>query len=161
MLRVTDLSDAHAARLQHCAPLFRHFGARRRFHGPITTVSCFEDNVLVREALEDAGTGTVLVVDGGGSRRCALLGDRLAGIAADRGVAGVIVHGCVRDTEELAALDVGVLALAAHPRRSVKRGLGRRDVPVAFADVLWTPGHHAYADPDGVVLSPVALDGDA
>lgn len=158
MFHVTDLSDAHGDELQHCAPVFTHFGGRRRFHGPMATVVCFEDNVLVREALEQVPSGTVVVVDGGGSLRCALLGDRLAAVAADRGLAGIIVHGCVRDTEELAAIDVGVLALAPHPRRSVKRGLGARDVPVTFADVRWMPGHHVYVDPDGAVVSSRALD---
>lgn len=158
MFHVTDLSDVHADDLQHATPIFRAFGARTRFHGPIATVSCFEDNVLVRRALEEEPSGTVVVVDGGGSRRCALLGDKLAGIAADRGIAGVIVHGCVRDTEQLADIDVGVLALAPHPRRSVKRGRGHRAGAVTFADVLWTPGHHVYADPDGVVVSAQPLD---
>lgn len=153
----TDLSDAHADAIAHCRPIFTNFGGRTHFSGPIATVACVEDNVLYEQALGDVAAGTVVVVDGGGSLSCALMGDRLAGLAVDRGVPGVIINGCVRDTEQLAALDVAVLALAAHPRRSVKRGRGARDVPVAFADVLWVPGHVVYGDPDGVILSPEPL----
>lgn len=98
------------------------------------------------------------MVDGSGSRRCALLGDRLASIAASRGLTGIIINGCVRDSRDLAKINVGVLALATHPRRSNKEGRGRRDVLVEFGGVRWTPGHHVYADEDGVVLSVANLD---
>ena len=158
MQPTTDLSDAHADGVAHCRPIFTNFGGRSDFSGAIATVSCFEDNVLYERALSDVAAGTVIVVDGGGSLACALMGDRLGGIAVDRGVPGVIINGCVRDVDELAMLDVGILALAPHPRRSVKRGRGARDVPVAFADVLWVPGHTVYADHDGVILSPQPLD---
>jgi regulator of ribonuclease activity A len=153
MTATTDLSDAHGDRVAHCQPVFRNFGGRTHFDGPIATVSCVEDNVLFEQALGDVARGTVVVVDGGGSRQCALMGDRLAGIAVDRGLPGVIINGCVRDTEELAGFDVAILALAPHPRRSGKQGRGARDVPVSFAGVLWVPGHHAYGDPDGLILS--------
>lgn len=158
MQPTTDLSDAHADRLAHCRPIFTNFGGRTHFSGPIATVSCLEDNVLYEQALSGAPAGTVIVVDGGGSLRCALMGDRLGGIAVDRGLPGVIINGCVRDTEELAELDVGILALAPHPRRSTKTGRGARDVPVSFAGVLWQPGHIVYGDPDGVIVSPDPLD---
>jgi regulator of ribonuclease activity A len=158
MQPTTDLSDAHADRLAYCAPVFTNFGARTHFSGPIATVSCLEDNVLYEQALSDVPAGTVIVVDGGGSRRCALMGDRLGGIAVERRLPGVIINGCVRDTEELAGLDVAILALASHPRKSAKAGLGARDVPVSFAGVLWQPGHVVYGDPDGVIVSPEALD---
>ncbi len=157
MFATTDLSDARGDGVAYCRPIFRNFGARTRFSGPIATVSCFEDNVLYERTLTDVPRGTVIVVDGGGSLRCALMGDRLGGLAVDRGVPGVIINGCVRDADELAGLDVAVLALAAHPRRSTKTGLGARDVPVSFAGVLWTPGHYAYGDADGVILSPEPL----
>lgn len=154
---VTNLSDAHSDLLAHCAPIFRNFGGRMRFAGPIATVTCHEDNVLYEQALGDVPEGTVIVVDGGGSTACALMGDRLGGIAVERGLPGVIINGCVRDIDELAELDVAVLALAPHPRRSDKRGRGAREVPVSFAGVLWIPGHHVYGDPDGVILSPDPL----
>jgi regulator of ribonuclease activity A len=160
MTPTTDLSDSYPDEVAHCRPIFRNFGARTHFSGPITTVSCLEDNVLYEQALTDAVPGTIIVVDGGGSTRCALMGDRLGDIAVDRGLPAVIINGCVRDTEQLAALDVAVLALAPHPRRSAKRGRGVRGVPVSFADVLWLPGHHVYGDPDGVILSPRPLPGN-
>lgn len=156
MLPTTDLSDERGDDVAHCRPVFRNFGGRSHFSGPIATVSCLEDNVLYEQALNDVPEGTVIVVDGGGSLCCALMGDRLGGIAVDRGLPGVIINGCVRDTEELAALDVAVLALAPHPRRSAKTGRGARDVAVAFADVLWIPGHVAHGDADGVILTPTA-----
>jgi regulator of ribonuclease activity A len=116
-----------------------------------------ENNILVREALEDLAPGRVLVVDGGGSRRCALVGDRLAEIAALRGLAGIIVNGCIRDSREIANIDVGVLALASHPLRSRKEGEGERNVPVEFGGVTWTPDHYIYADEDGIVVSAERL----
>lgn len=158
MTPTTDLSDAHPD-VSHCRPSFTNFGGRAHFNGPVATVACLEDNVLYEQALSDVPEGTVIVVDGGGSLRCALMGDRLGGIAVERGLPGVIINGCVRDTAELAALDVAILALAPHPRRSDKQGRGERDVPVSFADVLWIPGHHVYGDPDGVILAPEPLVG--
>jgi regulator of ribonuclease activity A len=152
----TDLSDANDG-LAYPAPVLSSFGGMRAFRGPMATVRLYEDNVVFVQALESVLPGTVIVVDGGGSTRCALMGDRLAGIAAERGIPGVILNGCVRDTAELGAMPVGVLALAAHPKKSFKRGDGERDVPVAFAGAVWTPGHHVYVDADGVVLSPAAL----
>ena len=143
-----EVDDAEVA-----APIFRSFGARDAFGGPITTVKVFEDNVLVRKALEEAGAGRVLVVDGGGSRRCALVGDRLAALARDNGWAGVIVYGCIRDSAPIAAIDVGVHALGTHPKKSVKRGEGQRDIAVTFAGVTFAPGAFVYADADGVVVT--------
>jgi len=137
--------------------MFTPYGSAEAFSGKISTVKVHEDNVLVREALEDVPAGTVLVVDGGGSKRCALLGDRLAAIAATRNLAGIIINGCVRDSKELADIDVGILALATHPLKSNKKGEGERDVPVEFGGVTWTPGHHVYADEDGVLLAAEML----
>lgn len=133
--------------------MFGSYGSVEAFHGPISTVEVHEDNVLVREALEDLPPGSVLVVDGGGSKRCALLGDKLASIAASRGLAGIIINGCVRDSRELAGIGVGILALASRPMRSRKEGKGRKNVPVRFGGLAWTPGHYVYADADGVVLA--------
>lgn len=155
--KTADLCDQHSDRLRIAEPLLRHFGRRKTFSGEITTVDAFEDNSLVRQALEEAGRGRVLVVDGHGSLRCAMLGDLLAALAVTNGWAGVVVHGCVRDSADLAAIDVGVLALATHPLKSVKRGAGRRDVPVGFAGVTFTPGEVLYADEDGLVVSERAL----
>ena len=149
----TDICDEHLESVNVCEPVFASYRAVKSFSGPIATVRVHEDNVLVREALEKVPGGTVLVIDGGGSKRCALLGDRLASIAASRGLAGIIVNGCVRDSREISGIKVGVLALATHPLKGRKNGEGQRDVTVEFGGVTWTPGHHVYADEDGVVLA--------
>ena len=152
-IKTADLCDRYASRVEVCEPIFKGYGAVSAFAGPVSTVEVYEDNALVREALEDLAAGTVLVVDGGGSRRCALIGDKLASIAASRGLEGIIVNGCVRDSRELAGIEVGVLALATNPLRSNKDRTGRREVPVRFGGVTWTPGHYVYADEDGGVVA--------
>lgn len=148
-----DLCDEYSSEVRVCLQEFKSYGKKRRFAGPIATVSVFEDNVLVKEALETIPTGSILVVDGGASNRCALLGDRLGAIAVKRGLAGIIINGCVRDTAELADLDVGILALGSNPLRSIKEGKGKRDVIVRFGEVDWEPGNYVYADEDGVIVS--------
>jgi regulator of ribonuclease activity A len=161
-LATTDLCDANEARLDDgslriLSPLLRAWGRRLAFAGPAATVRCFEDNTLVRSRLETPGEGRVLVVDGGGSLRCALLGGNLAVLAERNGWAGVLVHGCVRDTAEIDACAIGVRALAAMPRRSRKLGGGIIDVAVDFGGVTIAPGHWIYADADGVLVSDVQL----
>ena len=150
----TDLSDDHPD-AQVCDPLFQAFGGRTAFSGPITTLKVFEDNAMVRAAVEQPGEGRVLVVDGGGSLRCALLGGNLAIAAAENGWAGVVVNGAVRDADEIDAQPIGVRALATHPRRSVK-GLhsGQAGLPVVFAGVVFREGEWLAADRDGVVVLP-------
>lgn len=156
-IATADLCDAHAD-LPVCAPVFHDFGGAVAFHGPIATLKVFEDNALVRATLEQAGQGRVLVVDGGGSLRCALVGGQLGALAAKNGWAGLVVHGCVRDRAELAAQAVGVKALAAHPRQSEK-GLhsGHAERVVEFAGVRFAPGAWLYADIDGIVVSEHAI----
>lgn len=156
-LAVADLSDAHPD-ATICAPLFRDFGGRRRFHGPIRTLKVFEDNALVRITLETPGDGAVLVVDGGGSLRCALVGGNLGALALTHGWAGIVVNGCVRDSAELASQAIGIKALASHPRKSDKGAHGGLiDRPVEFAGARFVPGHWLYADEDGILLAPQAL----
>ncbi|HRQ64308.1 MAG TPA: ribonuclease E activity regulator RraA [Xanthomonadaceae bacterium] len=157
MPAVADLSDAHPDCLIAAPGLF-DFGGRRSFHGPIRTLKVFEDNALVRAALEQPGAGAVLVVDGGGSLRCALVGGLLGEMAVKHGWAGLIVHGCVRDSVELAMLPLGVRALAACPRKSAKGTHGGQpDLPVEFLGIRWLPGAWAYADEDGILVSPQKL----
>jgi regulator of ribonuclease activity A len=136
-----------------CEPVFQAFGGARAFSGPIATLKVFEDNTMVREAVNEPGGGRVLVVDGGGSRRCSLFGGNLAVAAASNGWAGLVVDGCVRDVDELAAQPIGVRALAAFPRKS-ERGLhsGQAGVPVIFAGVVFREGEWLCADQDGVVV---------
>jgi regulator of ribonuclease activity A len=148
----TDLCDAHPE-AQVCDPVFRAFGGRVRFSGPITTLKVFEDNTLIKQAVESPGEGRVLVVDGGGSQRCGLVGGNLAVSAAQNGWAGIVVYGCIRDADELAEQPLGVRALAAYPRRS-ERGLhsGQTGRPVVFAGVVFREGEWLCADADGVIV---------
>jgi len=152
-LKTPDLSDAHPE-AQVADPVFVDCGGRVAFHGPIATLKVFEDNALVRTTLASPGEGRVLVVDGGGSKRCALVGGNLARLAVDQGWAGLLVNGCVRDSSELAAHAVGMKALGRHPRKSEK-GLhsGHAGRAVTFAGVTFRPGAWLYADADGIVVS--------
>lgn len=149
----TDISDAHPE-LPVCEPLFGDYGGKEKFFGPIRTLKIFEDNALVRSTLETPGKGAVLVVDGGGSIRCALVGGNLGLLAVKNGWAGIVVYGYVRDSEELSQQQVGIKALGAHPRKSEK-GLhsGHVDKVVNFAGVTFKPGAWLYADADGIVVS--------
>ncbi|MCK6551463.1 ribonuclease E activity regulator RraA [Myxococcota bacterium] len=152
-----DLCDQHQDELDVALPSLRDYGRVRAFHGPIATVKVFEDNALVRKRLEEPGAGRVLVVDGAGGLRTALVGDKLAQLGADNGWAGIIVHGCIRDSAAIAEIAIGVKALGTTPRKSDKRGTGVVDVPVTFAGVTFRPGEHVYADADGIVISKRAL----
>lgn len=153
----SDLCDQQADLLV-AEPIFSDFGGVNAFHGRIATLKVFEDNALVRTLLEEAGEGRVLVIDGGGSKRCALVGGNLATLAATNGWRGVIVNGCIRDVGELRATPLGVKALAPHPRKSEK-GLhtGHRDITVHFAGIWFKAGHWLYADDDGIVVSAHAV----
>ena len=151
-----DLIDAHGT-LQSCDTQLRSFGGSPRFHGVIRTVRCRDDNALVKRLLSAPGAGQVLVVDGGGSLHCALVGDLVAGSALANGWSGLVIHGAIRDTVAIARLGIGLRALGTNPRRSAKTGTGEVDVVVSFGGVLFTPGHHLYADEDGIVVSPAAL----
>jgi len=138
-------------------PVFRDFGAVRTFCGPVVTVKCFEDNSLVKAMVDSAGEGRVLVVDGGGSLRRALLGGNLGAAAARNGWAGVVIDGCVRDVAELATHQVGIRALASMPLPTEKRNEGQRDVAVQVQGVWVRPGDWLYADADGIVVSAKPL----
>lgn len=153
-----DLCDEFSDELSVAEPMFRHFGAKPSFGGPVFTLKLFEDNSLVREALQSPGDGRVLVVDGGGSMRCALVGDRLAQLAVENNWVGIIVYGCIRDSAVIAKMDIGIKALNTHPLKSIKRGLGDKDVEVQFAGVTINPGSYLYADADGVVVSGKPLE---
>jgi regulator of ribonuclease activity A len=158
----TDLCDDNPGlledgSLQVLPPVFRHFGKKTQFAGPAATLKVHEDNALVRATLETPGEGRVLVVDGGGSLRRALVGGQLGLLAQNNGWAGVLVDGCVRDSAELAQCDVGIMALATHPRRSARDGVGKRDVNVQIAGITVRPGDWIYADLDGVLVAQQAL----
>ncbi|WP_101676174.1 ribonuclease E activity regulator RraA [Alloalcanivorax mobilis] len=133
------------------------YGGRKAFGGEIVTVKCFEDNSRVKERLATDGTGKVLVVDGGGSLRNALIGDMIAESAVKNGWQGVIIHGACRDVDELAKLDVGVMTLGCVPIKSVRRGEGQLDVEIVFGGVVFRSGEYVYADNNGVITAPKAL----
>jgi len=147
-----DLCDRPAGDVAVAEPIFTSFGGNAAFEGPVETLQVHEDNVLVRAALEEPGRGRVLVVDGGGSMRCALLGDQIGALAVAGGWSGIVINGCVRDVRALADLAIGIKALAAHPRKSGKGGEGTRDIDVHFAGVTFTPGAYLVADDDGIVV---------
>lgn len=152
-----DLCDDFPELVRVCEPLFANYGGLNAFGGAIVTVKCHEDNSRVKELLATPGQGRVLVVDGGGSLRCALLGDLIGASAVKHGWAGVIVYGCVRDVDALAELDLGIQAIAAIPLKSVRKGVGEVDLPVTFAGVTFNPGEYVYADNNGVIVSAQKL----
>jgi regulator of ribonuclease activity A len=157
-----DICDANegklgTGKLAVLPPVFKSFGRRGRFCGQAATLKVFEDNALVRATLETAGNGRVLVVDGRGSLRSALVGGNLGELAEKNGWAGIIVFGCVRDSEELEAREIGIRALATHPQRSARKGSGERDIRVFIAGVAIAPGDWVYADADGMLVSTERL----
>ncbi len=158
MSRATaDLYDEYGDKLQVPIPMFNNYGGKKAFSGVISTVKCHEDNSYVRSTLEQPGVGKVLVVDGGGSLRCALLGDMLAELGIKNGWTGIIVYGCIRDSAMIRKMGIGVKGLNTNPKKSLKKGIGERDVPVTFAGVNFIPGYFLYADEDGFVVSDKEL----
>jgi len=155
--KTADLCDDHSDQLQIAETGFADFGGNRVFSGPVSTVKCFEDNSKVREQLSTPGAGRVLVVDAGGSRRCAMLGDILAQKGVDNGWAGVIMYGLIRDSDDISRMAIGVKALGTCPLKSEKKNIGEVDVPVSFMGITYTPGEYLYADHDGIIDSATAL----
>jgi len=156
-LLTTDLCDANENLVRVVEPMFNSFGGRAAFFGRIATLKLFEDNSLVRKTLESPGDERVLVIDGGGSLRRALVGDQLAALGIKNGWAGIVVYGCIRDSRAIGEMDIGVFALDTHPLKTVKKNVGEADIPVTFGGVTFFPGEWLYADEDGVVVSATAL----
>ena len=157
---IADLCDRYEEQdgvITVVSPLFRDYGAVQKFAGGIATVRCCNDNSKVREQVALPGEGRILVIDGGASMHCALLGGNLAAMAAENNWNGIVINGCVRDCDELKDIRIGIRALASTPRRSEKRQSGVTNVPVYFANACFTPGHFLYADSDGMVLGITAL----
>ena len=160
--QTADLCDKYeeqvrAGQLRVLEPMLNAYGGRESFHGRIATLKLHEDNSLVRKALESPGEGRVLVIDGGGSLRCALVGDQLAALGVKHGWAGIVVYGCIRDSRAIGEMDIGVLALDTHPLKSIKKNVGEAEIAVSFGGASFVPGHYLYADEDGVLVSPTAL----
>ena len=156
-LPTADLCDAHGDKVRVVEPMFNSFGGRAAFFGRIATLKLFEDNSLVRQALGSPGEGRVLVIDGGGSLRRALVGDQLAALGVNNGWAGLVVYGCIRDSRALGEMDIGVYAIDTHPMKTIKKNAGEANIPVGFGGVTFVPGEWLYADEDGVIVSANAL----
>jgi regulator of ribonuclease activity A len=148
-----DLVDSYGSELLSCETQFRSFGGVAVFSGQVSTVLCSEDNALLKEVLSGPGGGRVLVVDGGGSLRRALMGDMIVGLALSSGWTGVVINGAVRDVGVLRTMEVGVKALGSNPFKSLKTGAGSSDVPVTFGGVTFSPGMWLYSDEDGIVVA--------
>ncbi|MBV7315068.1 putative 4-hydroxy-4-methyl-2-oxoglutarate aldolase [Shewanella sp. NIFS-20-20] len=153
-----DLCDEYPDQVNVFSPIFQHYGGVTHFSGELVTVKCFEDNSMVKQLLATPGHGRVLVVDGGGSVRRALLGDMIATEAVAQGWAGIVIYGAVRDVVTLATLPLGVCALAACPIKTAKLGQGEIGVPIVIDGINVLPGMHIYADPNGVLIAKGALD---
>ena len=152
-----DLCDEYPDLVQVLAPMLQNFGGVDSFGGEIVTVKCFEDNSIVKEQVGLPGQGRVMVVDGGGSMRNALLGDMLAEKAAENGWEGLIIYGCIRDVDVIRQTKLGVQAISTHPRKTEKRGIGDLNIPVTFGGITFVPGQYVYADNNGVIVAPTRL----
>ena len=158
IFKTADLCDLHGDELKVALPIFNDYGGKKAFFGSIATVKAYEDNSLVRKALEESGEGRVLVVDGDQSLSCALLGDMLAKLGLENGWSGVIISGWIRDVEVISKINFGVKALNTNSRKSLKLGAGDRDLAVNIAGIEFNVGEYVYADTDGVVVSKKKLD---
>jgi regulator of ribonuclease activity A len=156
MTATADLCDEFGDQLQICETVLLQYGAPAGFSGPIATVRCENDNALLKSVVSTPGQGRVLVVDGQGSRRSALMGDMIAQIALDHGWAGVVIHGCVRDVAVLRTLELGIKAVGSCPRRSGKSGAGAQEVEISFGGATFRPGDLLFSDEDGIVVKPAA-----
>lgn len=152
-----DICDEFAENIRVLDPIFTNYGGRLSFFGEVVTIKCFEDNSVVKKLVDEDGKGRVIVMDGGASLRRAILGDMLAENAANNGWAGLVINGCIRDCDQIAATDIGVKALNVHPMKTEKRGLGDLNIPVTFAGQTIKQGDWVYSDNNGIVVSDVAL----
>lgn len=152
-----DLCDENPQSVRIVEPVFNNYGGRSQFYGEVVTVKCHEDNSVVKENVAKPGDGKVMVVDGGGSLRCALLGDMLAAKAADNGWSGIIIYGCIRDVDEIRNTDLGVQALRTIPIKSNRQGRGDLNIPITFGGVTFNPGEYVYADNNGIIVSAEPL----
>ncbi len=159
--KTADLTDdfctENCDEVQAAGMTFKSFGAKPRFYGEIVTLKLFEDNQLVRDQVHSDGAGKVLVVDGGASMRRALLGDMLAAKAVENGWAGILINGCIRDSVDMANMQLGVMALGTHPLKTVKNGVGQTNVPVNFSGLHFNPADFIYIDEDGIIISEKPL----
>ncbi len=152
-LSTCDISDKLHPNVQYLEPVYKSFGLKKSFSGHIVTVKCFEDNSLIAEALNNNGKGSVLVIDAGGSMLCAMLGDKRASDAIRNEWEGIIVYGVIRDSAAINLMPIGIRALGVCPLKSVKKGIGKRNLNISFSNVKFTPDQYIYADEDGVIVT--------
>ena len=152
MKSTCDISDQLHPHVQYLDPIFKSYGGKTAFSGRIVTIKCFEDNSLVEEALKMNGKGCVLVIDAGESLRCAMLGDKRASEAIKNQWEGIVVNGSIRDSVMINSMTIGIRALGVCPRKSIKKGNGKRNLTVDFSNVKFIPNHYLYADEDGVIV---------
>ena len=152
MKSTCDISDQLHPHVQYLDPIFKSYGGKTAFSGRIVTIKCFEDNSLVEEALKMNGKGSVLVIDAGESLRCAMLGDKRASDAIKNEWEGIVVNGSIRDSVMINSMTIGIRALGVCPRKSIKKGNGKRNLTVDFSNVKFIPNHYLYADEDGVIV---------
>lgn len=157
-IKTADLCDDYIEQLKVALPIgLKDYGGKKSFHGEIVTIQCYENNPLVRTALSENGKGKVLVVNGGGSKRCALTGDNIAQLAFENQWSGIIINGCIRDSEAIGKIEIGVKALDTNPTKSGKLENGKINIPITFAEITFLPGEYLYADEDGIVVSSSKL----
>ena len=158
-INTTDLCDMYSDKLKVAEPIgFKDFGGKKSFFGQMHTIKCFENNPFIRRAMEENGEGKVLVIDGGGSLRCALMGDNMAELALKNKWSGIILYGCIRDSVAIAKLNIGLKALNTNPMKSFKRNDGEENVILHFAGIDFTPGAFVYCDEDGIVVCKEKLE---
>lgn len=152
-----DLCDEYPDTVRVLEPVFKNYGGKTSFGGEIVTIKCFEDNSRVKESAGKPGKGKVMVVDGGGSLKKALLGDLIAETALKNGWEGFIIYGCIRDAEPIMNMQIGVKALNSIPLKTQRKGIGERDIEISFAGVTFNPGEYVYADTTGIIVSNIPL----
>jgi len=153
-----DLCDEYPDLIRVVEPIFKSYGGKSCFGGQIVTIKCHEDNSVVKETAGTAGNGKIIVVDGGGSLRRALLGDLIAENAVQNGWEGFIIYGCIRDVDAISTMNLGVRALNTIPLKTEKRGIGDLNIPVSFGGVTFKPGEYVYADNIGIIVSSKLLN---
>ena len=154
----SDISDRLYPEVQYLDSMFKSYGSKISFSGRIVTIECFEDNSLVEEALKTSGNGSVLVIDAGGSMKCAILGDKRIADAIQNEWQGIIVNGAIRDSAIINKMSIGIRALGTFPRKSIKKGVGKNNVIVSFSNVKFIPNQYLYADEDGVIITKTKVD---
>jgi regulator of ribonuclease activity A len=160
-INTADLVDTHDAETRFCHLPLRLFGRRRHFHGRIVTLRTFEDNLILKKRLGQDGEGQVLVVDGAGSTRCAIIGDQIAEIGQRNRWAGIIINAALRDVATIDGMEFGIFALGHSPKKSTKLGIGSEGGTLTFGNVDFVPGQWVYADDDGILVAPRAIHQDA